>query len=212
MDLDVIEMSHTGLQALTSNTHTAIESEKRTSRRRQPLRVPGAATSKTKPAFGRRFRVTQACDQCREARRKCDTSLPACAGCRRQNQACTYQRVAKKRGNQPGYLGALEMSLGLLLEQLPASRDIITGFLDGDCKGESELSIHNSHMAGRLRVSWLESPVYKDINTLLSSENPPQILTKGQEELKSGYAQEWASGGRSTTDGTHDSPRQWPIL
>ncbi|KAH7139924.1 hypothetical protein B0J13DRAFT_400611, partial [Dactylonectria estremocensis] len=51
-----------------------------------------------------RARVTQACDQCRLSRRKCDSSLPSCCACVSLRLECSYAQEQRKRGKPTGYI------------------------------------------------------------------------------------------------------------
>jgi hypothetical protein len=52
----------------------------------------------TAEKVGPRKRVTQACDQCRVRKEKCDNVKPVCKNCTTQETTCTYEPRTKKRG------------------------------------------------------------------------------------------------------------------
>jgi hypothetical protein len=62
-----------------------------------------------------RKRVSQACDQCRTKKLKCDGSRPSYSTCISLSRQCFYGYAVKKRGLPEGYVRALERLLGLLL-------------------------------------------------------------------------------------------------
>lgn len=76
-----------------------------------------------------RVRVTQACDQCRLARRKCDSSTPSCGPCIRGKTACSREQAPKRRGKPTGYIWTLEVILALLLDEEPAKGEVIRQFV-----------------------------------------------------------------------------------
>ncbi|KAL3422259.1 quinic acid utilization activator [Phlyctema vagabunda] len=63
---------------------------------------------------GERKRVSQACDQCRSKKLKCDGGKPSCTSCLSQNRRCIYGSTVKKRGLPEGYVRGLEKLLGML--------------------------------------------------------------------------------------------------
>ncbi|KAI8048392.1 hypothetical protein BDF22DRAFT_602910, partial [Syncephalis plumigaleata] len=62
----------------------------------------------------KRFRRTQACDDCRRRKVRCDGNRPSCTSCLRHGVACHYQETLKKRGPKPGYIEKLERRLNLM--------------------------------------------------------------------------------------------------
>lgn len=64
-----------------------------------------------------RKRVSQACDQCRGKKLKCDGQRPACTSCVTMGRQCLYGSVVKKRGLPEGYVRGLEKLLGLLISK-----------------------------------------------------------------------------------------------
>lgn len=65
----------------------------------------------------KRFRVSRACDQCRQNREKCDGNQPQCAPCSDGKRQCTYSSNPKKRGLPPGYIRTIELALALAFQQ-----------------------------------------------------------------------------------------------
>lgn len=57
------------------------------------------------PLSAAKARTARACDQCRQAKHRCysdSPDAPRCTPCTNKDRACTYLRVHKKRGRQPG--------------------------------------------------------------------------------------------------------------
>ncbi|KAI9595296.1 fungal-specific transcription factor domain-containing protein [Syncephalis fuscata] len=75
-----------------------------------------AASAINKPK--KRFRRTQACDDCRRRKVRCDGNRPSCTSCLRHGVACHYQETLKKRGPKPGYIEKLERRLNLMEKML----------------------------------------------------------------------------------------------
>ena len=74
---------------------------------------PSAVPSDGGPS-AKKPRVTQACEQCRARRTKCDGRRPSCALCEAHAQACVYDPSPKKRGVAPGTNTVLERKTILL--------------------------------------------------------------------------------------------------
>ena len=62
-----------------------------------------------------RKRVSQACDQCRIRKLKCDGVRPTCISCSSLSRECTYGTAVKKRGLPEGYVRGLEKLLALVM-------------------------------------------------------------------------------------------------
>ncbi|POR34368.1 Uncharacterized protein TPAR_05446 [Tolypocladium paradoxum] len=191
------------------------------------------------PAAKRR-RITKACDQCRAARRKCDSLAPVCSGCLWRDQTCTYDRKTKRRGTQAGYVGALEAMLALLLEEGGENRELVRGFLvrpwpgatgnredddedemneDGDSdvavKRRAEtISVYNVELTTRLRRSWRKDALFKNITTLLACDDPPQVNGSSKaQDLFADPDQESSSGARRCQGDSDEAVvAQWPIF
>jgi hypothetical protein len=67
----------------------------------------------------KRIRVSQACEQCRQRRNKCDGRRPTCGVCASNSRVCSYDPSPKKRGIPPGSSQVAERKT-LLLELLVA--------------------------------------------------------------------------------------------
>jgi hypothetical protein len=66
---------------------------------------------------GIRKRVSQACDQCRKKKLKCDGVRPTCSTCVSLDRQCLYGDAVRKRGLPEGYVRGLEKLLGLFLAE-----------------------------------------------------------------------------------------------
>lgn len=83
-----------------------------------------------------RKRVSQACDQCRKKKLKCDGLHPTCSTCVSLGRTCLYEDAVKKRGLPEGYVRGLETLLGLLQSDATRIGDISTLF-DNAMKNEA---------------------------------------------------------------------------
>ena len=96
----------------------------------------------TKRKFGPewvRKRVSQACDQCRKKKLKCDGLRPTCSTCESIQKQCFYGDTVKKRGLPEGYVRGLEKLLGLLFSN-PNSIGSVTTMFDRALKDEAARS------------------------------------------------------------------------
>ncbi|KAF2161042.1 hypothetical protein M409DRAFT_33065, partial [Zasmidium cellare ATCC 36951] len=50
-----------------------------------------------------RMRVTQACNECRKRKDRCDGARPSCSRCVSCDRPCRYNQSNKKRGLRGGY-------------------------------------------------------------------------------------------------------------
>jgi hypothetical protein len=82
---------------------------------------PTSATDQSSFQVPKRIRVSQACEQCRSKKGKCDGQQPACSVCRSLNISCSYNPHPKKRGLRPGHYA--------LLERRAVLAELITAYL-----------------------------------------------------------------------------------
>ncbi|KXJ87406.1 fungal-specific transcription factor domain-domain-containing protein [Microdochium bolleyi] len=142
----------------------------------QPLKTdaddsPPAAssTSAAAPPPAKRQRVSRACDQCRNAREKCDGIRPACFPCASQNRDCTWQEPNRKRGVQTGYIRTLETSLGWIFDKFPGAEDALHGLITHHGgQGAALLADRQTPSSSRLHRRWMRSSVRRDIDLALS--------------------------------------------
>ncbi|KAH7014333.1 fungal-specific transcription factor domain-containing protein [Microdochium trichocladiopsis] len=167
--------------------------------------APGlASTAATAPPPAKRQRVSRACDQCRNAREKCDGIKPACFPCASQNRDCTWQEPNRKRGVQTGYIRTLEASLGWIFDKFPGAEDALHGLITHQGgQGAALLADRQTPSSSRLHRRWMRSSVRKDIDLALSgrSDNdeegarPPRGLAKDMSaQLSSDEADDGAFG------------------
>lgn len=120
----------------------------------------------------KRARVSQACEQCRSRRSKCDGRRPTCAMCESQGQKCVYDPNPKKRGVPPGASSTLERR-AVLLELLLACVSECGGSLEQlatDLLGPSDgITASSQLLDGRgtaLLNKWRQSSTFELIQTL----------------------------------------------
>lgn len=156
-----------------------------------------------------RVRVTQACDQCRLARRKCDSSTPTCGPCTRGKTACSREQAPKRRGKPTGYIWTLEVILALLLDEEPAKGEVIRQFVSArDSERQQRFSVYNEPVTARLHAAWRESETLRDIQDMLAGEDPPLVnytTRRGGFDLRK-------SGPEAAGEDEGDKQNQWPLL
>ncbi|KAI4636138.1 hypothetical protein J4E83_001092 [Alternaria metachromatica] len=115
----------------------------------------------------KRFRVSRACDQCRNAREKCDANQPSCSPCLDAKRTCTYTSNPKKRGLQPGYIRSLEMTLAFIFQQ---HAEIETSVHEQLAQENTVLLARGTKDSNRLHKSWTKSRFCRDVTKALSGE------------------------------------------
>lgn len=120
------------------------------------------------PRPSKRQRIYRACDQCRRRKSKCDGAQPACKICHVANRTCTYQTGGGRRGLPSGYVRSLEITLGLVLQQLRGSENTICAVLR-DARGKGNFL--KSGQADHLVSVWRKSRTSRDVNQLLNSDH-----------------------------------------
>lgn len=134
-----------------------------------PPASASASTSASAPPPAKRQRVSRACDQCRNAREKCDGIKPACFPCASQNRECTWEEPNRKRGVQTGYIRTLEASLGWIFDKYPGAEDALHGLITHQGgQGAALLADRQDPSGSRLHRRWMRSSVRKDIDQALS--------------------------------------------
>ncbi|KAF1816753.1 hypothetical protein P152DRAFT_454995 [Eremomyces bilateralis CBS 781.70] len=128
----------------------------------------------------KRQRVSRACDQCRNAREKCDGGAnPRCQTCEVSNRPCTYTANPKKRGIQPGYIRSLELSLAWIFADDPSKEEALREVIQTDIGVQGLITGKDSKGSCRLHKRWRKSLVRKRLETLLSSPENPVIDERG---------------------------------
>lgn len=120
------------------------------------------------PRPSKRQRIYRACDQCRRRKSKCDGAQPVCKICHAANRTCTYQTGGGRRGLPSGYVRSLEITLGLVLQQLPGSENTICAVLR-DARGKGNFL--KSGQADHLVSVWRKSRTSRDVNHLLNPDH-----------------------------------------
>ena len=135
-----------------------------------------------------RKRVSQACDQCRKKKLKCDGLRPICTACALLGRQCCYGEAIKKRGLPEGYVRGLEKLLGLLLAGTSSLEDLTTLF-ESAVKDEAaaadlirQWSGDESEFRDTLPEIWRSSKLCKHLDQLLPLLDDGD--SKGQEAKK----------------------------
>ncbi|KAI9050527.1 hypothetical protein LZ554_005688 [Drepanopeziza brunnea f. sp. 'monogermtubi'] len=129
---------------------------------------------------GPRKRVSQACDRCRSRKDKCDGKKPTCSTCTANGRECSYDANVKKRGLPEGYVRGLEKLWGLAIRDVDEVEDNMLSALSGNEESvESPLSIWNDETNSESLVElWRKSTISRELERLLSSQEPSEIKRK----------------------------------
>ncbi|KAK1700959.1 hypothetical protein BDP55DRAFT_4124 [Colletotrichum godetiae] len=133
-----------------------------------------------------RIRVTRACNECRRRKDRCDGIRPSCNSCLSIGRSCSYG-PAKKRGLRTGYVRALELLLGMIVNTIDDADEWLTAILEGEDRrpkfGLRDLSLlasSNTDVTDTLADSWRTSQTWKKIERLLSVDEPADSLEDGE--------------------------------
>ncbi|KAK3690121.1 hypothetical protein B0T22DRAFT_188242 [Podospora appendiculata] len=139
-----------------------------------PADTPSGPPSAAVPAPVKRQRVSRACDQCRNAREKCDGIRPQCFPCVSQHRPCTYTASPKKRGVQTGYIRTLELALAWVFDNTLGSEDALSTVLNQE-GGQMHNLLAGKDPGGaeRLHKKWRRSQARKRIDHVLSGGAAP---------------------------------------
>jgi len=135
-----------------------------------------------------RKRVSQACDQYRKKKLKCDGLRPTCSTCASLNSNCFYDDAVKKRGLPEGYVRGLESLLGLLQSNASSIESASTLFEDAlENEASKRKFIQRWHGDGTateetMAEKWRSSRLCKGLESLLPSLDASE--TKGQESKR----------------------------
>jgi hypothetical protein len=136
--------------------------------------VPGNDSTSPSASLAppKRQRVSRACDACRTAKEKCDGARPHCGRCIAQKRQCGYSSPEKRRGIRTGYLRAIELTLGLLLERDAECEKILLGIIHEHEEGRQDFLIDKESRVGeQLRRKWHKGRVYRGLDRLVSKED-----------------------------------------
>jgi hypothetical protein len=126
-----------------------------------------------------RKRVSQACDQCRSRKDKCDGRKPACSTCTAHGRTCSYNTNVKKRGLPEGYVRGLEKLWGLAIRDVRGVEDNVLLALAGDGQNDAFFGDWNDEGASDNVVEvWRKSKISKELERLLSNPEPPSETRK----------------------------------
>ncbi|RDW92528.1 hypothetical protein BP5796_01922 [Coleophoma crateriformis] len=119
-----------------------------------------------------RKRVSQACDQCRSKKLKCDGGKPACTSCVSLGRQCQYGSVVKKRGLPEGYVRGLEKLLGLLITKEQQGEGSVGRLFsealgNGNKRAELMAMWNGGEDGDSLPELWRNSQLSKALETLL---------------------------------------------
>jgi hypothetical protein len=121
----------------------------------------------------KRVRVSQACNECRKKKERCDGVQPRCGPCSTLNRTCCFDAQPRRRGLPTGYVRAVEVLLGLMLHSIDGIEHCATSIL----RGEISLPAWNrespsSSPVNSLADSWRRSGTMKELERLLAGVDP----------------------------------------
>lgn len=142
-----------------------------TARARQRTQPPYEASDEEEPRQRKRKRVSQACEECRRRKDRCDGRQPVCRPCTEEGRECVYN-FKKKRGLPTGYVRALELALGLVFRSIKGSDQFVAGLLQGQApvpriSYSSPNTFQGSSPVAALLESWRQSAVLKELEKVL---------------------------------------------
>ncbi|MCJ1257914.1 hypothetical protein MMC24_005742 [Lignoscripta atroalba] len=126
----------------------------------------------------KRQRVSQACDQCRSRKDRCDGGQPVCSTCSPLGRTCSYEPNPKKRGLPTGYVRVLEILWGLVFENIHGSEDTVLALLRSvkslvELQGRTLITAKDGDATEHHLESWRKSAVSKEVERLLSGPDAP---------------------------------------
>ena len=140
------------------------------------------------PTSGDGYMVTALIDH-RPGREKCNGAKPICQTCVSSVRSCTYATNPKKRGIQPGYIRALELSLAWLFAQDDGAEKALRQQLAKPGSEVQHLVSGKSSASGDTwHNRWSSSIICKQIDRLLSGADGEDLsLCELDEHEKSNY-------------------------
>ncbi len=115
----------------------------------------------------KRTRISQACDQCRIEKEKCEGERPQCQSCVTAGRICTYVREQKKRGPRTGSVRVVERTLAWIFDVVPGAEESAAAMLASE-QARHLLLDKTSEDRERLHQKWINCRVNMRIQRLLS--------------------------------------------
>ena len=135
--------------------------------RRRDMKVLGpTATKSGKIRTAKRQRVSQACDQCRVKKDRCDGDQPCCSTCLALSRQCRYAPTLKKRGLPTGYVRIIESLWGSTFENITGSEDMVFALLR-EKEGRPSVFAPEGENPNLLLEVWRNSAVAREIERRL---------------------------------------------
>ena len=131
----------------------------------------------------KRQRVSQACEQCRAKKYKCDAIHPRCSACASSNEPCSYRTSIKKRGLPTGYVRVLEMLWGAVFLEHSGSEVAVEALVTGE-KGIFARIEKDGVYAELLLKTWRQSTILKAVDRYLGNEETPNNGKAGEQKYK----------------------------
>lgn len=130
----------------------------------------------------KRQRVSRACDTCRAKKDRCDGARPSCSTCSSLQRTCSYKTVGKKRGVPTGYLRTLELLWGLVLRQVNGSEEVVRALLKSvNIQSQLGQISKDGEGSNALLTTWKNSPLLKEIERVLSLDEPDGQTNRGSQ-------------------------------
>ncbi|PVI05551.1 hypothetical protein DM02DRAFT_554302 [Periconia macrospinosa] len=116
------------------------------------------------PSRGKRIRVSQACNECRKKKERCDGVHPRCTPCANSNKNCFFDAQTRRRGLPTGYVRAVEILLGVLLQAIDGLDKCAIAILRGEKSLPSGIGEQPSpSLVSSLAESWRRSETMKEL-------------------------------------------------
>ena len=163
------------------------------------------------PQPTKRQRVSQACEQCRSKKYKCDAIHPTCSACSSSNEPCFYRSSIKKRGLPTGYVRVLEMLWGAVILEHPGSEAAVGALLTTEERGFARMEKDGAYSDVLLKT-WRKSTISKAIDRYLGNE---ETLQQGKVEDRKfpdqagGFNEGRNKPGDTTTHSEPVVPHDW---
>jgi hypothetical protein len=125
------------------------------------------------PSRAKRARVSQACNECRKKKERCDGIQPQCGPCSSLNRTCCFDAQPRRRGLPTGYVRAMEVLLGLMFHSIDGIEHCATSILRGEKKLPAwHKEQPSSSLVNSWADSWRRSGTMKELELLLAGVDP----------------------------------------
>lgn len=159
----------------------------------------------------KRQRVSQACEQCRAKKYKCDAIHPTCSACASSNELCSYRTSIKKRGLPTGYVRVLEMLWGAVFLEHSGSEAAVEALLIGEKRIFAKIEKDGVY-AEVLLKRWRQSTISKAVDRYLGNEeitNDGRLGERRSNDQRSSLIEGENAGATNTRHPEAWIPYEW---